>query len=301
VPFVPPIEGTQLEGVFPLRTLQHAREIKAFAERVDRALIIGGGLLGLETARALLRPHRQVAVLEIVPHLLPRQLDAPGAALLTHLLERMGLEIIVGRHTQAILGDERVQGVRFADETETRGDMVVLSTGIRSRIELAHGAGLAVNRGIVIDDQLRTSAEDVFAAGDAAEFDSTVYGIIPAAIEQARAAAMNMIERGAVTYKGTVPSTTLKIVGINLTCLGESTADGEGFEVVRRTDRERGIYRKVALRDGKIVGAILLGDLGAVRPIQQLISSQRYVAAYAGRLLDKDLDLRALARGETPG
>jgi NAD(P)H-nitrite reductase large subunit len=301
VPFVPPIEGTQLEGVFPLRTLQHAREIKAFAERVDRALIIGGGLLGLETARALLRPHRQVAVLEIVPHLLPRQLDAPGAALLTHLLERMGLEIIVGRHTQAILGDERVQGVRFADETETRGNMVVLSTGIRSRIELAHGAGLAVNRGIVIDDQLRTSAEDVFAAGDAAEFDSTVYGIIPAAIEQARAAAMNMIERGAVTYKGTVPSTTLKIVGIDLTCLGESTADGEGFEVVRRTDRERGIYRKVALRDGKIVGAILLGDLGAVRPIQQLISSQRYVAAYAGRLLDKDLDLRALARGETPG
>jgi nitrite reductase (NADH) large subunit len=300
-PFVPPIEGTELEGVFPLRTLQHARAIKAFAETVDRALIVGGGLLGLETARALLRPHRQVAVLEIVPHLLPRQLDPPGAALLTQLLEDLGLEIIVGKHTKAVLGSEGVEGVRFADDTETAGDMVVLSTGIRSKTDLARAGGLAVNRGIVIDEQLRASAEDVFAAGDAAEFDGRVYGIIPAAVEQARAAAMNMIERGAVTYSGTVPSTTLKIVGIDLTCLGESTADGEPYHIVRRTDREQGIYKKLALRDGQIVGAILLGDLAEVRPVQQLISSQRNVAAYAGQLLDEDFDLRALARGETPG
>jgi len=301
VPFVPPIEGTGLEGVFPLRTLQHAREIKAFAERVDRALIVGGGLLGLETARALLRPHRQVAVLEIVPHLLPRQLDPPGAALLTHLLENMGMEIIVGKHSRAILGSDRAAGVRFADDTETEGDMVVLSAGIRSKTDLAREAGLAVNRGIIVDEQLRTSAEDIFAAGDAAEFDGRVYGIIPAAVEQARAAAMNMIERGAVTYSGTVPSTTLKIVGIDLTCLGESTADGDPYHVVRGADQERGVYKKLALRDGQIVGAILLGDLAEVRPIQQLISSERNVAAYEGRLLDEDFDLRALARGETPG
>jgi nitrite reductase (NADH) large subunit len=300
VPFVPPIEGTELEGVFPLRTLHHAREIKAFAEGIDRALIVGGGLLGLETARALLRPYRQVAVLEIVPHLLPRQLDAPGAALLTHLLEKMGLEIIVGKHTQAILGSGRVKGIRFADATETEGDMVVLSTGIRSKTELARAGGLAVKRGIVIDDQLRTSAEDIFAAGDAAEFDGTVYGIIPAAIEQARAAAMNMIERGAVTYSGTVPSTTLKIVGIDLTCLGESTADGEGFEVVRTVDQSKGIYKKLAFRDGKIVGAILLGDLTDVRPIQQLIAEGRQTAVYGERLVDGNLDLKALARGEMP-
>jgi nitrite reductase (NADH) large subunit len=300
VPFVPPITGTELVGVFPLRTLDDARAIKAYAGQAERALIVGGGLLGLETARALLRPSRQVAVLEIVPHLLPRQLDAPGAALLTHLLEEQGLQIIVGKHTRAILGERRVEGVRFADDSETWGQMVVLSTGIRSKTELARAAGLAVSRGILVDEQLRTSAEDVFAAGDAAEFEGNVYGIIPAAIEQARAAATNMVHDATVAYDGTVPSTTLKVVGIDLTCLGESTADGESYRVYRHADWERGVYRKLALRDGQIVGAILLGDLTDVRPIQQLIASQRNVAVHGERLLDGSLDLRALARGETP-
>jgi nitrite reductase (NADH) large subunit len=110
-----------------------------------------------------------------------------------------------------------------------------------------------------------------------------------------------MVDRGKMSYTGTVPSTTLKIVGIDLTCLGESTADGDPYHVVRGADQERGVYKKLALRDGQIVGAILLGDLAEVRPIQQLISSERNVAAYEGRLLDEDFDLRALARGETPG
>jgi nitrite reductase (NADH) large subunit len=300
VPFVPPISGIGLEGVFPLRTLDDARAIRAYAGRSETALIIGGGLLGLETARALLRPHRQVAVLEIVPHLLPRQLDAPGAALLTHLLEEMGLRIIVGKHTKAILGEGQVEGVSLADDSEVEGQMVVLSTGIRSKTALAQSAGLVVNRGVVIDEHLRTSGEDVFAAGDVAEFGGLVYGIIPAAIEQARAAATNMVGEGAATYTGTVPSTTLKIVGVDLTCLGESTADGEPYEVLRHTNRERGVYKKLALRQGQIVGAILLGDLADARPIQQLIASQRNVAVHGERLLDGSIDLRALARGETP-
>lgn len=300
VPFVPPIAGAELDGVFPLRTLDDARAIKTYAERAGTALIVGGGLLGLETARALLRPHRQVAVLEIVPHLLPRQLDAPGAALLTHFLEEMGLRIIVGKRTQAILGERQVEGVRFADDTQMRGEMVVLSAGIRSKTDLASSAGLAVNRGILVDEHLRTSVEDVYAAGDAAEFEGLVYGIIPAAMEQARAAATNMVHEGTVTYRGTVPSTTLKIVGIDLTCLGESTADGEPYQVFRHTDWEQGVYKKLALRDGQIVGAILLGDLADVRPIQQLITSQRNVAVHGERLLDGSLDLKALARGEAP-
>lgn len=300
VPFVPPIQGVELEGVFSLRTLQDARAIKAYAEHVDRALIVGGGLLGLETARALLRPYRQVAVLEIVPHLLPRQLDAPGAALLTRLLEEMGLQISVGKHTQAILGQDQVEGVQFVDGDQIQGNMVVLSTGIRSKTGLARAAGLAVNRGIQVDEQLRTSAEDVFAAGDAAEFGGLVYGIIPAAMEQARAAAMNMVNRGSVTYSGTVPSTTLKIVGIDLTCLGESTADGEDVEVVRHVDQGDGVYKRLAFRDGSVVGAIYLGDRTDVRPIQQLMIEGRRVAVYGERLVDGSLDLKALAAGETP-
>jgi nitrite reductase (NADH) large subunit len=119
-------------------------------------------------------------------------------------------------------------------------------------------------------------------------------------MEQARAAATNMVHKGTVTYRGTVPSTTLKIVGIDLTCLGESTADGEPYQVFRHTDWEQGVYKKLALRDGQIVGAILLGDLADVRPIQQLITSQRNVAVHGERLLDGSLDLKALARGEAP-
>ena len=296
--FVPPIEGADRTGAFSLRTLDDARAIKAYAEQTSRVLIVGGGLLGLETARALVGPKRQVTVLEIVPHLLPRQLDAPGAAILAHRLEEMGLRIRIGAQTQTILGNGRVTGIQFADGSQAEGDLVVLSTGIRSRTELARAAGLEVNRGIVVDSHLCTSEQDVYAAGDAAEFGGRVYGIIPAAIEQARAAAANMVTQNAVTYTGTVPSTTLKIVGIDLTCLGESMVDGPQFTILRYSDPTASVYKRLTMRDDKIVGAILLGDTSDVRPIQQLIVGERIVAGYGDRLLDGSLDLKALAQGQ---
>ena len=296
--FVPPIEGADRTGAFSLRTLDDARAIKAYAEQTSRVLIVGGGLLGLETARALVGPNRQVTVLEIVPHLLPRQLDAPGAAILAHRLEEMGLRIRIGAQTQTILGNGRVTGIQFADGSQAEGDLVVLSTGIRSRTELARAAGLEVNRGIVVDSHLCTSEQDVYAAGDAAEFGGRVYGIIPAAIEQARAAAANMVTQNAVTYTGTVPSTTLKIVGIDLTCLGESMVDGPQFTILRYSDPKTSVYKRLTMRDDKIVGAILLGDTSDVRPIQQLIVGERIVAGYGDRLLDGSLDLKALAQGQ---
>jgi len=254
----------------------------------------------LATARALVGPKRSVTVLEIVPHLLPRQLDAPGAAVLTRFLEEMGLRIWIGAQTQTILGTDRATGIRFADGKEIEGGLVILSTGIRSRVDLAQRAGLEVNRGVVVDEQLQTSAPDVFAAGDVAEFGGRVYGIIPAAIEQARAAAANMVDGNTVAYTGTIPSTTLKIVGIDLTCLGESTADGPEYTIARHTDQGAGIYKRLALRDGKIVGAILLGDTQDARPLQQLIAAEQEVAVYGNRLVDGSLDLQALAQGKAP-
>ena len=296
-PFVPPFEGVRKKGVFTLRTLEDALAIKEYAQGIATAAVIGGGLLGLETARALLSPGLEVSVIEFVPHLLPRQLDVEGAQILQSRLEALGLRIVTDAATEAILGDERAVGVRLKDGRVIDGELVLISTGIRSRVELAREAGLEVNRGMVVDEQLRASATDVYAAGDVAEFEGVVYGIIPAAIEQARAAAMNMVSSSSATYGGTVPATTLKIVGIDLICLGEATATGDEFTILRRSDAADGVYRRLALREGKIVGAILLGDTQNVQSLKKLIATGRDVSAYSGRLLDESFDLKALAYG----
>ena len=313
-PFVPPFAGGDKGGVFTLRTLDDAWVIKSYARDIRSAVVIGGGLLGLEMARALLAlgPRRErlsarardegaaerldVSVLEYEPRLLPRQLDAEGAQVLQARLEAMGLHFLTDAATETILGNERVTGVRLKDGRVVNGEMVLISTGIRSQVDLAREAGLEVNRGVIVDEQLRTSVADVYAAGDVAEFEGVVYGIIPAAMEQAQVAAANMVADGSATYSGTVPATTLKIVGIDLTCLGEATATGDEFVVLRQVDPTTGVYRRLALRDGKIVGAILLGDTRNVRPLKQLIATGRDVSAYSDRLLDESLDLKALAQ-----
>ncbi len=310
-PFVPPFEGTGREGVFTLCTLDDALAIKTYASppmggTEGGAVVIGGGLLGLETARALRSAGLEVTVIEFAPYLLPRQLDAEGAQVLQALLEAQGLLFLTNAATEAILGDGHARGVRLKDGRVVDGELVLISTGIRSRLGLAREAGLEVNRGVVVDEQLRSSAADVYAAGDAAEFKGRVYGIIPAAIEQAQVAAANMVadpstssgRGGSTTYSGTIPANTLKVVGIDLTCLGEATATGDEFAILSRADPASGVYRRLALRKGKIVGAILLGDTQSVRPVRQLIATGRDVSAYSERLLDESFDLRALAQGQ---
>jgi nitrite reductase (NADH) large subunit len=319
--FVPPFAGADKNGVFTLRTLDDAQAMRAYAcgepsgyvqDRRRRnagnpcsVVVIGGGLLGLETARALLAlglrcehlsGRLDVSVIEVAPHLLPRQLDAEGAQVLQTRLEAMGLSFLADATTEAILGDEAVRSVRLKDGRVVDGGLVLISTGIRSRVELAREAGLEVNRGLIVDEQLRTSAADVYAAGDVTEFEGVVYGIIPAATEQAQVAAANMVADDSATYSGTLPATTLKIVGIDLTCLGDATATGNEFVVLRQVDPAAGVYRRLTLRDGKIVGAILLGVTQDVQPLKQLIATERDVSAYSDRLLDEDLDLKALAQ-----
>jgi len=303
--FVPPFEGVDLQGVHALRSLDDALAIKHVADQVSNIAVIGGGLLGLETARALVAPGRRVSVIEIAPHLLPRQLDVTGAQVLQARLEAVGLRIYTDAATRAIVADASVGGTKATGVLLTSGrtvpaELVILSTGIRSRVELAREAGLETNRGIVVDEQLRTSAPDVYAAGDAAEFHGTVYGIIPAAIEQARAVAGQMTGSSPSAYDGTVPSTTLKIVGIDLTCLGDSTADGDEHIILRYSDQASGIYKRLALQDNVIVGVILMGDVSDARWMQRLIDDKRDVSAFGSRLLDGEVDLKALAQGTLP-
>ena len=295
-PFVPPFAGADKAGVFVLRTLDDAQAIRKRAQDSSTAAVIGGGLLGLETARALRTAGLEVTVIEFAPHLLPRQLDAEGAQVLQSLLQAQGMRILTGAVIEAILGDERATGVRLRDGALVDGELVLISAGIRSRLELAREAGLEVNRGVVVDEHLRTGATDVYAAGDATEFEGVIYGIIPAAIQQAQVAAANMVTDGSATYNGTVPATTLKIAGIDLTSLGEATATADEFVVLRDADPASGLYRRLTLRDGKIIGAILLGDRRNVQSLKQLISAGRDVSAHSDRLLDQSFDLRALAQ-----
>jgi nitrite reductase (NADH) large subunit len=299
-PFVPPCPGNDKQGVFTLRTLNDAVAIKAYAQQVSTAAIVGGGLLGLETGRALRTAGLDVTVVEFSPHLLPRQLDAEGATVLQAILEAQGLQIVTGGETEAIQGDKRPVCLRLRDDRTIPGELVIFSTGIRSEVSLAQAAGLAVDRGIVVDEQLRTNAEDVFAAGDAAEFDGRVYGIIPPAIEQARAAAANMVEPGSSKYAGTLPSTTLKIAGAQLTSLGEPivSADTKGSVELRHMDLSAQHYRKFVLRNGRIVGAILLNDPQGMQPITQLIEQDVDVSTATDHLLDDDFDLKSLLSNE---
>jgi nitrite reductase (NADH) large subunit len=307
--FVPPFEGSDQQGVFALRALDDALAIKRYADQVSSIAVIGGGLLGLETARALLAPGRQVTVIEIAPHLLPRQIDVAGSQVLQARLEAMGLKVLVGSATHSIIanghtegdGNGRARGVRLTNGRTINAELIIVSAGIRSRVELAREAGLEVNRGIVVDDHLQTSAPDVFAAGDAAEHAGIVYGIIPAAIEQARVVAANMAADGSpVTYEGTTPSTTLKVVGVDLTALGDATADGKEYRILRYSDQASGVYKRLALCENKIVGAVLLGDVADARWLRQLIIEERDVSAHHGRLLDGGTDIKALAQGKLP-
>jgi nitrite reductase (NADH) large subunit len=260
-PFVPPLEGSNQRGVFVFRTLQDCEAIAAYAQDCDRAVVIGGGLLGLEAARGLLSHGLEVTVVEVAPHLMIQQLDPVGGALLKRKLEAMGVRVLTDTATTALLGDNgRVTGLRFKDGGTLATDMVVISCGIRPNAEVAKAAGLAVERAIVVDDQLRTTDESIFAVGECVQHRGKVYGLVDPVYEQSRVLADVLTgKQPDATYQGSRLSTTLKVMGVDLTSMGEVNAAGSDCEVVSHLDPAAGIYKKLVVRDGRLVGAVLLG------------------------------------------
>ena len=292
--FVPPIHGVEKSGVFTLRTIDDAVAIKEYAKNKKRAIVIGGGLLGLEASRALRSLGLEITVVEFFPRLLPRQLDEEGASLLKTKMEEMDFQVILGAESGEILGEDRAAGLMLKDERIVNGDLVLISAGIRTNAEVAQRAGIAVDRGVLVDERMKTNIDGIYAAGDVTEFQKRMWGIIPAAIDQAKVAASNIAGQTEVIYTGTVPYTTLKVVGIDLTSIGTVTPEGEEFEEVRKTKSREGIYKKLVLRDGKIVGAIFLGDRSDVTPVNKLINEKLDVSKHTHRLLDDDFDLRTI-------
>jgi nitrite reductase (NADH) large subunit len=266
-PFVPPIEGTRQPGVFVFRTLEDCAAIGAFAADCDRAVVIGGGLLGLEAARGLLAHDLEVTVVEAAPHLMPQQLDALGADLLRRKMEALGAVVLVQKNIVELIGNGQVSGVRLAspgcqsgEGTVIETDMVVISCGIRPNVAEAKAAGLLVDRAIVVDDQLRSSDPAIFAVGECAQHRGICYGVVEPLYEQAKVLAEVLCDSNPrAAYRGSKLATTLKVMGVELTSMGDVHGKEADTEVVSHLDPEAGVYRKLVVRDGRLAGAILLG------------------------------------------
>ncbi len=297
---LPPIDGAGKPGVFALRTIDDLLSIRQYARGAGRGVVIGGGLLGLEAAKGLRTLGLDVSVVEFFPRLLPRQLDVEGADLFRALVQAMGIEVYLNAVTSAIAGEDRVEGVTLKDGTRIPCDLVLISAGITPNKELAQAAGLLTGKGVAVDSAMRTSDSNIYAVGDCVEHDGRVYGIIPAAVEQARVAADSIL--GASTlYKGTILSNSLKAVGIDLTSIGVVTPEAEGFEELRVRDDARGVYRKVSVKEGKVLGAIIIGETRSVPHLAQIIAKGVDVSAVKASLLQEGFDFKGFLRGAGSG
>jgi len=291
--FVPPIKGAEKEGVFTLRTLDDAFELIEYTKNHRRVTVIGGGLLGLETARAIKSRGAEVDVVEFFSHLLPRQLDEQGASLLKTQIEKMGIRIHLGLACEEVLGQERVEGLRFKGGQEIKTDVALVAAGVRPNIRIAQDAGLETDRGLIVNDYLQSSSPEILAAGDVTQHAGRVYGIIPASFNQARIAAQNVMSQKQ-KYEGTIPSNTLKVVGLDLTSIGMVHPEDESCEEVRKENQDQGVYKKIVLRNGEVCGLICIGTKKGVSEISRLISQKVNVEKWKESLLEDDFDFSLL-------
>ena len=292
--FVPPFKGLPKKNVFTLRTIEDAKKIKEAGARSKHVIVIGGGLLGLESARGVCTAfaHLQVTILEYAEHLLMRQLDHDGAKILQDWIESTGAKVVTNAETAEILGDDSVTGVKLKDGRVIEGDMVIISAGTRSSMELANDAGLKTNKGIVVDSSLKTSTPNIFAVGDVTEFNGQVWAMIPPALDQARVAAKKILAQEGPDYAGTVPSNTLKVSGIDITSIGTVRSAHEppdpGFEEIRAVTPDKKVYKKFVIHNNKMIGAILLGTKKDALKVTNLIKTGQPVDEFKSRLSDPE-------------
>jgi nitrite reductase (NADH) large subunit len=277
-PFIPPsIKGTDKKGVFTYRTADDVFKILDYARVSERAVVIGGGLLGLEVAKALVDIGLEVYLVHLFDTLMEQQLDKRASELLRRDLERMGIKVLLERDTREILGDKKAEGVRFADGEELPADFVVIATGIRPNADVGIKSGLKVNRGIVVDDFMESSASDVYAVGECIEHRGRTYGLVAPIMEQVKVCAHNVVHGNEKRYEGSITYAMLKVEGINLFSAGEFR-EKEGDEVVSFVDEGKSLYRKAVIRNDKIVGTILYGDIKGNNYLLELIKSGKDIS-----------------------
>jgi nitrite reductase (NADH) large subunit len=259
VPFMLPVPGKDLEGVIGFRDIRDVDLMLEASGKHRHAVVIGGGLLGLEAANGLKKRGMHVTVVHVLDSLMERQLDKPAAALLRRALEESGLDFRMEALTEALLGEGRVRAVRFKDGSEIPADLVVMAVGIRPNIELAKASGLHCERGILVSDTMQTFDPHIYAVGECVQHRKQLFGLVAPLFEQAKVCANHLAEYGIARYEGSVTSTKLKVTGIDLFSAGEFQG-GDGCEEMLFQDPSRGVYKKLVVRDNRIRGAVLYGD-----------------------------------------
>jgi len=293
-PFVPPLPGADQTGVFTLRTLDDADALLARIVPGATVVVVGGGLLGLEAARALAERGMKATIIEFAGRLLPNQLDERSAEMLVEHLQASGITALLGAESQQIVsGEHGATGVLLKDGRLAQGEFILFSTGVRPNVTIAQEAGIAIGRGIQVNDSMQTSAPDVYAAGDVVEHRGRVYGIVPPCLEQARVAAQNMVSPGTATYEGSIMSSSLKTCGIDVLSMGNINPTQEQHVQVIQAQGQQA-YRKVVLENGIIVGVILYRTMNGARQLQQALRSHTDLMAFQDRLADLDWDFAGM-------
>ncbi|MCD4741107.1 MAG: FAD-dependent oxidoreductase [Desulfobacteraceae bacterium] len=265
--FIPPIEGNTKDNVFALRTFGDAENIAQSIGNARNAVLIGGGLLGLEAAYALIKKGLDVTVVEFFDRLLPRQMDNQGALLLKEMLEELGFKFRLDAKTKEVRGDKAVTGVELESGEVLPADILLFSAGVRSNLDLPIKLGLEIDRGVIVDAHMETSLDGVYAAGDVAQFEEINFCIWPEAQEQGIVAGSNMAG-GTEAFEAIVPSNRLKVAGIDLGSAGNIDSEDALENEIEKSDK---VYRKLVKKNGELVGCIMLGNTagfsGVVRQI----------------------------------
>jgi nitrite reductase (NADH) large subunit len=302
---IPRVEGHDKQGVFVFRTLDDAKTLLNLSADGRRAIVIGGGLLGLEAARGLQLRGCDVTLVQRSGTLMNRQLDSIGGCYLQRKVEELGLRVLLHRQTAAIVGNGRVQGVRFTGGEEIPADFIVMAAGIRPNSGLARRAGLDVGHGILVNDYLETSDPHIFAVGECTEHRGVLYGLVAPLYEQAKVLAARIAGRDSAPFTGARLSTRLKLMGVDVFSAGNLDENQPGVETVRYEDQSLGIYRKVLIKDNQLFGVILIGDMSGEARYKSWLRTGEDVSAHRKHLLfpppeeDKGADIASMPDGET--
>ena len=283
-PFMIPVPGHKLKGVIGFRDIEDVDTMLAAADKGGRAVVIGGGLLGLEAANGLMRRGMHVTVVHVMDSLMNQQLDKPAAALLKTTLESRGFHFMMDAHTSEIVGETCVTGVRFKDGTEIAADLVVMAAGVRPNIALAKSAGLHCERAIVVNDTLQTFDPRVYAVGECVQHRNATFGLVAPIWEQAKVAGGHLAQAGHRRYVQTVSPTKLKVTGVDLFSVGDFVG-GEGSEDLVLRDPRRGVYKRLVIQGNRVTGAVLYGDVQDGPWYFNLIQNRIDISSIRSRLL----------------